>query len=340
MRKKFFLQDTRVLKRSWLSLWLNKMGAEVTGFSLKPPTNPSLFDLAEIAKDMHSIEGDIRNFSLLQEEIKKADPEIIFHMAAQPLVRASYNNPLETYSTNVMGTVHVHEAAKSCPRLKAFINVTTDKCYENKERLEGYKETEALGGYDPYSNSKACSELISSAYRQSFELPVASARAGNVIGGGDWALDRLLPDIYQAYLDKREVNIRNPKSIRPWQHVLEPLSGYLVLAQKLYADKSLAGAYNFGPDQNDIQTVEWIVTQITQQWGEGAHFKITSEKGPHEARYLSLNCDKAKQNLNWSPKWKLSQVLPKISAWYKSIATAPHRAKELCLAEINEYEKS
>lgn len=337
--KKVFLTGHTGFKGSWLSLWLTKMGADVTGYSLAPPTNPSLFELAKIRDCVHSIEGDVRDFCKLQAELKKADPEIIIHMAAQPLVRASYNNPLDTYSTNVMGTAHIHEAAKALNNLKALINVTTDKCYENKEHLTGYKEEEPLGGHDPYSNSKACSELVSSAYRQSFKMPIATARAGNVIGGGDWAADRLLPDIFRALLEKREIIIRNPSSIRPWQHVLEPLSGYLILAQHVYNDSAkFSSAFNFGPPDSDTQTVEQIVKQLISLWGEGASYKIANEDGPHEAKLLTLDCGKAKKFLHWAPKWELKQSLPRVSDWYKKVGRDPSLAKELTLNEISLYE--
>jgi CDP-glucose 4,6-dehydratase len=299
-------------KGSWLSLWLQSMGARVIGYALTPPTNPSLFVAASVAEGMTSIESDIRDFAALSTVFAKYQPEIVIHMAAQALVRYSYANPIETYSTNVMGTVHLLEAARLTNSVRAIVNVTSDKCYENHEWVWGYRENEPMGGYDPYSNSKGCAELVTAAYRSSYFNPskfpehsvaLASARAGNVIGGGDWAKDRLIPDIMRAITQDKPVNIRNPHAIRPWQHVLEPLSGYLLLAQKLYEEgEAFCEGWNFGPDDEDAKPVSWIVDFLTKAWGENASWKLDDVDHPHEAHYLKLDCSKVKARLDWHPR--------------------------------------
>ena len=286
-------------KGSWLCLMLNQLGADVYGYALEPPTQPSLFYEAKIDKLITSYIGDIRDLDYHQEVMQKVHPEIVIHMAAQPLVRDSYKIPVETYSINVMGTVHLLEACRNTPSVKAIVNVTTDKCYENKEWHWGYRENEPMGGYDPYSNSKGCSELVTSSYRNSFfniknyeihRVALASARAGNVIGGGDWANDRLIPDFIRSISKGEKLRIRSPYAIRPWQHVLEPLNGYLTLAAKLFTDGALfAQGWNFGPDDNDAKNVEWITKSICDLWGEGASFEIDSNPQPHEANYLKLD---------------------------------------------------
>ena len=315
-------------KGSWLSLWLQSMDATVVGYSLAPPTNPSLFEVAEVGKGMTSIIGDIRDLEKLRAVFAEHKPEIVIHMAAQPLVRYSYIEPVETYSTNVMGTVNLLEAVRSTGSVKAVVNVTSDKCYENREWVWGYRENEAMGGYDPYSSSKGCAELVAAAYRNSFFHPenyqqhgvaIASARAGNVIGGGDWAGDRLIPDILRAITEGRPVNIRNPHAIRPWQHVLEPLSGYLQLAQKLYEEGvSYAEGWNFGPNDEDAKPVQWIVEKLTESWGEGASWVLDGGDHPHEAHYLKLDCSKAKARLDWHPRWHLDETLGKIVDWHRA----------------------
>lgn len=347
--KKVFITGHTGFKGSWLCLWLNLLGAKVTGYALMPPTKPSLFELCEISEFIRSAIGDIRNISSLQKEILKARPEIVIHMAAQPLVLDSYKNPVETYSVNVMGTVNVLECIKKCRSVRAVINVTTDKCYENKERDEGYREDEPLGGYDPYSSSKACSELVTSAYRNSFynqknykthKVGLASARAGNVIGGGDWASDRLIPDFVRAILKNKKITVRNPKAIRPWQHVLEPLFGYLLLAQKLYENGSkYAQAWNFGPPEKDSRPVEWIIKKLCNIWGDGASYSISKRKYPHEAHYLKLNCAKAKKDLGWRPKWDLETAINKIVEWTKAYKRREDLRK-VCLSQIKEYQAS
>lgn len=336
-------------KGSWLSLWMQAMGAKVIGYALAAPTNPSLFDAANVAEGMVSIESDIRDFAALSAVFEKYQPEIVIHMAAQPLVRYSYANPIETYSTNVMGTVHVLEAARRTSSVRAIVNVTSDKCYENREWAWGYRENEAMGGYDPYSNSKGCAELVASAYRSSYFNPgnfayhgvaLASARAGNVIGGGDWADDRLIPDIMRAITQGKPVNIRNPHAIRPWQHVLEPLSGYLLLAQKLYQEgAAYAEGWNFGPNNDDAKPVQWIVESLTRSWGEDASWVLDKGDHPHEAHYLKLDCSKAKAQLDWQPRWRLEDALAAIIDWHRAYRDGKDM-HELTLRQIRAYDNS
>lgn len=323
--KNVFVTGHTGFKGSWLCLWLQQLGANVTGYALQPPTDPSLFDIAQVGQGMHSIIGDIRDAAALAEAMQAAAPDIVIHMAAQPLVRYSYIEPVETYSTNVMGTVHLLEAVRKTPSVRAVVNVTSDKCYENREWVWGYRENEAMGGYDPYSSSKGCAELVASAYRNSYfssekysehRVALASVRAGNVIGGGDWADDRLIPDILRAISAGLPVVIRNPHAIRPWQHVLEPLSGYLQLAQKLYIEGvAYAEGWNFGPNDEDARPVQWIVEQLTGAWGEGASWQLEQTAQPHEAHYLKLDCSKAKSRLDWQPRWSLATTLEMIVAW-------------------------
>jgi CDP-glucose 4,6-dehydratase len=325
--KKVFVTGHTGFKGSWLCMWLQQLGAQVTGYALSPPTQPSLFEVAHVAQGMESIIGDIRDGAALAKAMRVAASDIVIHMAAQPLVRRSYVDPVETYSTNVMGTVHLLEAVRQTPSVRAVVNVTSDKCYENKEWVWGYRENEPMGGFDPYSNSKGCAELVTAAYRNSFfqsstinhqpSVAVATARAGNVIGGGDWAEDRLIPDILKAISENRPVVIRNPHAIRPWQHVLEPLSGYLQLAQKLYEDGvAYAEGWNFGPNDEDAKPVQWIVERLTQQWGDGASWQLDQGDHPHEAHYLKLDCSKARMRLDWQPKWDLAHTLEMIVAWH------------------------
>ena len=323
-----FLTGHTGFKGSWLSLWLQQLGANVTGYALLPPTTPSLFEVASVAQSMTSVIGDIRDGAALAQALRAAAPDIVIHMAAQALVRRSYVDPVETYSTNVMGTVHLLEAVRQTPSVRAVVNVTTDKCYENKEWVWGYREHEPMGGFDPYSNSKACAELVTAAYRSSYfnaekysqhQVALATARAGNVIGGGDWAEDRLIPDILRAVQAGQAVHIRNPHATRPWQHVLEPLSGYLVLAEKLYTEgAAFAEPFNFGPAEVDAKPVQWIVEQLTQQWGDGACWQRDQATHPHEAHYLKLDCSKAGQRLDWRPQWTLTQALANIIAWHRA----------------------
>lgn len=333
-------------KGSWLCLLLDKLGADVYGYALEPPTNPSLFNEARIGELMTSHIGDIRDYDRLFKVIQEVQPEIVIHMAAQPLVRESYKFPIETYSTNVMGTVHLLEACRHTSSVKAIVNVTTDKCYENREWHWGYRENEPMGGYDPYSNSKGCSELVTSSYRNSYFNPakydqhgvaLASARAGNVIGGGDWADDRLIPDFIRAISKGEKVRIRSPYAIRPWQHVLEPLTGYLTLAAKLYTEGApYAQAWNFGPDDNDAQNVEWITQTICTLWGEGASFEVDHNPQPHEANYLRLDCSKAKAELNWFPKWNIEITLKSIVDWNKTYLSGKD-IRKVTIDQINQY---
>jgi CDP-glucose 4,6-dehydratase len=344
--KRIFLTGHTGFKGSWLSLWLQQLGAEVTGFALLPPTRPSLFEVANVTQGMMSVIGDIRNAQALTQAMSQAAPEIVIHMAAQPLVRRSYVDPVETYSTNVMGTVNLFEAVRQTASVRAVVNVTTDKCYENKEWVWGYRENEPLGGFDPYSSSKGCAELVTSAYRNSYfisgqksctSVALASARAGNVIGGGDWAEDRLIPDIVRAIEAGQSVKIRNPHAIRPWQHVLEPLSGYLDLAERLYVEgAAFAQAFNFGPSEQDARPVRWIVDAMTKQWAGDAKWHIDDGDHPHEAHYLKLDCSKARSALGWVPRWSLEQALQSIVAWHMAHRTGQNM-KEVCEQQIADY---
>jgi len=338
--KRVFLTGHTGFKGSWLSLWLSSLGAEVKGYALNPPTSPSLFKEAEVDSIIDSHIGDIRDQSTLHKSMMAFDPDILIHMAAQPLVRYSYDEPIETYEVNVIGTAKVLEVARSCPTLKAIVNITTDKCYENDERSEGYKEDDPMGGYDPYSSSKGCAELVTSAYRRSFMqnqgIGLASVRAGNVIGGGDWADDRLIPDILRSFEKSKPVVIRNPKATRPWQHVLEPLSGYLILAQKLYKDqKKYADGWNFGLNEEDVKSVDWILNRMTSKW-PGSSWELDQVPNPHEANFLKLDISKAISRLNWKPVWSLDQSLDKIITWHKAWLN-DENMQDVCLAEIEEY---
>ena len=338
--KRVYLTGQTGFKGSWLSLWLADMGAVVKGYALSPSTNPSLFEQARIGETIDSQAGDIRDFESLKTSMVAFDPEILIHMAAQPLVRFSYKEPLETYDTNVMGTAKVLEAGRSCANLKAIISVTTDKCYENKEWVWGYREDEPMGGYDPYSSSKGCAELVTSAYRRSFMqeqgIGLASARAGNVIGGGDWANDRLIPDILRAFEKNQPVVIRNPASTRPWQHVLEPLSGYLVLAQNLYQNPlEFSEGWNFGPYEEDAKPVDWILNHMVESWS-GAKWVLDKKAHPHEAGYLKLDISKAKTRLDWQPTWRLEHTLAKVIEWHQAWLNKQDM-QQVCINEIHEF---
>jgi CDP-glucose 4,6-dehydratase len=340
--KKVFLTGHTGFKGSWLSLWLQHMGAIVKGYSLEPNTTPNLFTEAKVGQNMDSEIGDITDLNHIIESMMAFNPEILIHMAAQPLVRLSYQNPVLTYATNVMGTVNVLEAARKCPNLKVIVSVTTDKCYENKEWAWGYRENESMGGHDPYSNSKGCSELVISAYRNSFfnstnSAALASARAGNVIGGGDWSDDRLIPDILKAFEKNEPVIVRNPLATRPWQHVLEPLSGYLVLAQHLFEYGSdFAEGWNFGPKDEDCKPVSWILEKMVSHWGKGANWELDKNINPHEAGYLKLDCSKAATRLNWHPQWNLEYTLESIIDWHQHYLSGKN-IQEKCLKEIAKY---
>lgn len=344
--KKVFLTGHTGFKGSWAALWLQSMGAQVKGYALAAPTTPSLFDQAQVAIGMQSEIGDIRDAAKLAQSMKSFNPDILIHMAAQPLVRLSYRDPVDTYSTNVMGTVHVFEAARQCSNLRAIVNITTDKCYENREWEWGYRENEPMGGHDPYSNSKGCAELVTSAYQRSFfHLPhtanLASVRAGNVIGGGDWAEDRLIPDILRAFEKKQPVVIRNPLATRPWQHVLEPLAGYFILVEKLFdADgKAFAEGWNFGPREEDAKPVQWIVEELVNDWGNGASWQLDTSENPHEANFLKLDISKVAHRLKWKPRWNLATALEKIVHWHQHWLGG-ESARQLCLQQIEQFENT
>jgi len=347
--KKVLITGHTGFKGSWLSLWLQQLGALVTGYSLTPPTSPSLFDLAEVDKGMNSIEGDIRDFDCLLSTVKKERPEIIFHLAAQPIVHFSYKHPVETYSTNVMGVVNLLESVRKTEGVRAVINVTSDKCYENKEWVWGYRENESMGGFDPYSNSKSCSELVTFSFRNSFfsskdhekhGVAIATARSGNVIGGGDWADSRLVPDCMKSWLEGETVTIRCPKAYRPWQHVLEPLSGYLQLAEKLYEDgDTYAEAWNFGPVDFNWNTVEYVIMQLGSLWNGPAHWKKDSTQQPHEAHFLKLDSSKANIKLKWHPIWDIETALKTIAEWYFVYQGDSKSMREITLKQIGTYSK-
>ena len=349
-----FWQGKRVLltghtgfKGSWLSLWLQLLGAELVGYALQPPTVPNLFELVNVADGMISLLGDVGSLSQLQQAITQYQPEIIIHMAAQSLVRESYINPAQTYVTNVMGTVHLLEAVRQVGGVRVVVNVTSDKCYENREWVWGYRENEAMGGYDPYSSSKGCAELVTRAYRNSFfnlqdyqhhGVAVATARAGNVIGGGDWATDRLVPDIVKSLMASKSVIIRNPQATRPWQHVLEPLSGYLTLAEHLYSQGTLfSEAWNFGPEELDVKPVSWIVEQLLMLWGGDISWELDANAQFHEASYLKLDCSKARTKLGWQPTLDLKTALAWVVDWTKCFQAGSTNMRDATEAQIKQY---
>jgi CDP-glucose 4,6-dehydratase len=346
--KKVFITGHTGFKGSWLSLWLQSLGAEVSGYALAPTTSPNLYELANVGEKMDSQFADVSDLSALTNALQRAKPQIVFHMAAQALVRASYENPIQTYQTNVMGTVHLLEAIRQCSSVKALVNVTTDKCYENREWVWGYRETEAIGGFDPYSSSKGCAELVSAAYRNSFFPPdryaehgfaMATARAGNVIGGGDWSRDRLIPDLLSSFQAKLPARIRNPSAIRPWQHVLEPLRGYLILAQALFDHGVEFGEpFNFGPNDHDAWPVSSIADHLVRLWGVNSQWQADIAEHPHEAHYLKLDISKAKSKLAWQPIMTLSQALEQIVIWAKAHELGQDMRK-ITLKQIQEYQQ-
>lgn len=345
--RRVFLTGHTGFKGSWLSLWLKTLGAEVTGFALDPPTAPNLFEQAAVIKDIRSIRGDIRDFDSLKSAIASANPSIVFHMAAQSIVRRSYADPIDTYSTNVMGTVNLFEALRSLKLRCAVVNVTSDKCYENREWIWGYREDEPMGGRDPYSNSKGCAELVTHAFRESFfpaesiaehGLALGSARAGNAIGGGDWTSDQLIPDLMRSFLAGSPCSIRNPAAYRPWQFLMEPLRGYLMLAERLSRDgAAFASGWNFGPADEDARPVRWIADHLTAAWGSGASWVLDSGSHPHEAHALKLDASKARVQLHWHPVLPLSEALSWIVEWYKSYQTGSDMRK-VTLEQIARYE--
>ena len=341
--KNIFITGHTGFKGSWLSVWLNELGANVTGYSLSKPTDPSMFETLSLEKKVNTVFGDIRDYDKLKAQVIMAKPDIVIHMAAQALVLESYNNPIDTYETNLMGTVNIMNAMRDVPSIKAFINVTSDKCYENKESLIAFKEDDALGGIDPYSSSKACSELITSAYRHSFykdTVAIATARAGNVIGGGDWALNRVIPDFIKKINQHQKLTIRNPNSIRPWQFVLEPLSGYLKLAEKLFSEgPAFSESWNFGPESEDGKSVEWLISKFDKEYGGGGNFEIESKNNPpYEANYLNLDCSKSIKRLNWSPKLSIEQSISMTCAWYKNFYENNLDMYRFSVDQINQFE--
>jgi len=347
-KRKVLLTGHTGFKGSWLSLWFQSLGAEVIGYSLPPPTQPSLYVLAEVGKGMESILGDVLDLEYLRRAVREHRPDVVFHMAAQSLVRRSYFDPVGTYATNVLGTVHVLEAVRDAPTVQAVVVVTSDKCYENREDQRAYRETDRLGGLDPYSSSKACAEAVTAAFRQSFftgakreaTASVASARAGNVIGGGDWAADRLIPDVMRAVLEGRKLLIRNPHAVRPWQHVLDPLCGYLMLAEKLCEDpERFSGGWNFGPEESEALRVSAVLERVSGLWGPGISWRFDDGPHLHEAQHLKLDCTKAKTELGWEPQWNLNSALEATVQWYK--AQQLHQdVRSLTLEQIRSYQSA
>lgn len=348
--KKIFITGHTGFKGTWICIWLKLMGAKVCGFSLEPPTALNFYELSRINHEIDSIRGDIRDLASLQKAIAGFQPDIVIHMAAQALVRKSYENPVETYSTNIMGTVNLLESVRLEKNVKAVINVTSDKCYEDKNALRGYKETDLMGGFDPYSSSKGCSELITWAYARSFfschspgidlQTNVATARAGNVIGGGDFAKDRLIPDMVKAFLSRNVVDIRNPNAIRPWQHVIEPIFGYLLLAWKLCEHGAeCSGPWNFGPDAQGLKNVGYLADKFTAMWGEDAKWIHDQADHPHESPLLGLDASKAKALLGWQTLWDIDQTLTHTADWYKCFRDDTENLTTLTKAQINAYER-
>lgn len=347
--KKVFITGHTGFKGSWLSIWLNKLGANVTGYALEPPTKPSMFELCKIDKYLNSVIGDIRNRNNLFNALNISQPEIVFHLAAQPLVRISYENPVETYETNIIGTVNLLDTIKEIPSVKAAVIVTSDKCYENTESFWGYREGDRLGGYDPYSSSKACCEIVTDSYRNSFFHPdnynkhgvaIATARAGNVIGGGDFAKDRLIPDCIRALASDEKIIIRNPSAVRPWQHVLEPLSGYLALGEKLYLHgPRYNGAWNFGPYEVNEKTVEYIVNKLCGLWGKEARYELDKGLHPHESSFLKLDSYKARRLLEFKPKWHIDKALELVIEWTNNSTKHNVNMYDVSFSHITGYEK-
>ena len=340
--KRVFLTGHTGFKGSWLSLMLQNLGAKVTGYSLAPSTDPSLFEVADVVNGMTSIVGDICDLPTLQCTMGAARPDIVIHMAAQPLVRQSYAEPVETYATNVMGTVNVLESVRHTSCVKAVLVITTDKCYENREWVWGYRENDALGGFDPYSSSKACSEIVSSAYRSSYftdkKVRLATARAGNVIGGGDWSQDRLIPDLIRSFVNKETAFIRNPNSIRPWQHVFEPLRGYIMLAERLYMaeNEEYSRAWNFGPTDHDCKTVDWIASKMSSLWGDNASWTSGSSSELHEAKNLKLDTSLVTSKLGWTPIFSLEQGLMHLIEWNKEYLKSQN-ARDISVSQVRKY---
>jgi CDP-glucose 4,6-dehydratase len=350
--RRVFLTGHTGFKGGWMALWLSWLGAEVRGYALDPSTSPSLFAVADIGSVLDDVRGDIRDAASLERAMQEFAPEVVFHMAAQPLVRLSYQDPIGTFETNVIGTARVLDAVRRTPSVRAVVSVTTDKCYENKEWIWPYRETDPLGGYDPYSASKACAEIVSASFRQSFfpvehlrqprghQVGVATARAGNVIGGGDWSTDRLIPDLVRGFLSDAPARIRRPDSIRPWQHVLDPLYGYLTLAEKLLSEDAarFATAYNFGPTGEDARPVAWIADRMAGLWGEGASWVNDADpNGVHEATYLRLDASRARHDLHWAPRLPLESALDWLVEWYRTRQSSPGSMQSFSLSQIARY---
>jgi CDP-glucose 4,6-dehydratase len=351
--RKVFLTGHTGFKGSWLALWLEQLGADVMGYALPPPTSPSLFAMADVAQNMTAVIGDLADLETMKAALARHQPEIVFHLAAQSLVRASYQDPIRTYETNVLGTARLLEAIRSCPSVRAVVVITTDKVYENQEWVWAYRENDPLGGRDPYSNSKACAELVTRAYRDSFFPParyaehrvaIASARAGNVIGGGDWASDRLIVDIVRAFSSGETLRIRNPNATRPWQHVLEPLRGYLTLGQTLFEHGTkFSGAWNFGPRYEDAKSVQWIVEHLSGRWAALSSaasplWKVDDGSHPHEANMLKLDWTHASQELGWQPALSLAKALDLTLDWYRDVQ-AGQDARQKCISQLKSYER-
>jgi CDP-glucose 4,6-dehydratase len=350
--RRVFLTGHTGFKGGWLALWLAHLGAEVRGYALDPWTEPNLFTAARVGDVVEDVRGDIRDATRLDGAMREFRPEVVFHLAAQPLVRYSYEDPIGTYETNVIGTARVLDAVRRTPSVRAVVAVTTDKCYENKEWVWPYRETDPLGGYDPYSSSKACAEIVSAAFRQSYfpvnklaehGVAIATARAGNVIGGGDWSTDRLIPDLVRGFLSGEPVRIRRPRAIRPWQHVLEPLHGYMRLAEELLAGAPgaarFATAYNFGPVEDDARPVSWIAERMTKFWGDGASWVLDEDHGPHEAGYLMLDASRARRDLGWTPRLRLETALEWLVQWYRGWQSFPESVQQMTIAQIERYQR-
>jgi CDP-glucose 4,6-dehydratase len=346
--RRVFITGHTGFKGGWLATWLHQLGAEIYGYALPPVATQSFYEVAGVGRLLNSTYGDVRDAGNLAKALRHSRADVVFHLAAQPLVRASYRDPVGTYATNVMGSVHLLEAVRTNESVRAVVMVTSDKCYENREWVWGYREDEPMGGYDPYSNSKGCTELVTAAYRRSYfpqeryqehHVALASARAGNVIGGGDWAEDRLIPDFIRAIVAGEELLVRSPHAIRPWQHVLEPLTGYISLAERLITHgPDFSEGWNFGPNDHDAKPVSWLVQELVDLWGAGACWRLDDKVHPHEAHYLKLDISKARLRLCWEPRWSLAETLSKVVDWYRAHRDGQDMHK-ISLEQIEAYEQ-